>query len=66
MCIEPLNALLVLLAASALLDVDPRTDERWLERLADDPMLLRTPLVRCQQRVTVGPAESTWKEWVDA
>ncbi len=42
------------------------SDERWLERLADDPMLLRTPLVRCQQRVTIGPAEATWKEWVEA
>jgi len=28
--------------------------------------LLRTPLVRCQQRVTIGPAEATWKEWLDA
>lgn len=40
------------------------SDERWLDRLAEDPMLLRTPLVRYQQRVTVGPAEATWKEWV--
>ena len=42
------------------------SDERWLERLADDPLLLRTPLTRCQQRLTVGPAEDTWKEWVTA
>ena len=42
------------------------SDDRWLERLANDPMLLRTPLVRCQQRVAVGPAETTWKEWLDA
>ena len=40
------------------------SDERWLERLADDPMLLRTPLVRYQQRLTIGAAESTWKEWM--
>jgi len=42
------------------------SDERWLDRLADDPMLLRTPLVRCQQRLTIGAAEATWKEWVTA
>jgi arsenate reductase-like glutaredoxin family protein len=40
------------------------SDERWLERLAADPMLLRTPLVRYQQRLTIGAAESTWKEWM--
>ncbi len=40
------------------------SDERWLERLADEPMLLRTPLARCQQRLAIGAAESTWKEWV--
>jgi len=40
------------------------SDERWLERLADDPLLLRTPLARCQQRLAIGPAEDTWKEWV--
>lgn len=42
------------------------SDERWLERLADDPMLLRTPLVRHQQRLTIGRADATWKEWVTA
>lgn len=40
------------------------SDDRWLDRLAEEPMLLRTPLVRYQQRVTVGAAEATWKEWV--
>jgi arsenate reductase-like glutaredoxin family protein len=38
-------------------------EERWLERLAQEPMLLRMPLVRWQQRLTVGDAESTWREW---
>ena len=36
----------------------------WLERLADEPGLLRTPLVRCQQRLTIGPAETEWRAWV--
>lgn len=40
------------------------SDDRWLDRLADDPMLLRTPLTRWQQRLTIGAAEETWKEWV--
>lgn len=37
--------------------------ERWLERLVDDPLLLRIPLVRYQQHLTVGPAEPTWRGW---
>jgi arsenate reductase len=39
-------------------------DDRWLERLADEPGLLRTPLVRRQNALTIGAAEATWKEWV--
>ena len=42
------------------------SDERWLEKLVDEPLLLRMPLVRQGNRLTVGggPAESEWKEWV--
>ncbi len=40
------------------------SDERWLAKLADEPLLLRMPLVRWQNLLTVGPAEATWKEWV--
>ena len=39
------------------------SDERWLDKLADEPLLLRMPLVRQQQRLTVGDAEATWREW---
>ena len=39
------------------------TDERWLDRLAEEPLLLRMPLVRHQQQLTVGDAEATWREW---
>jgi arsenate reductase-like glutaredoxin family protein len=35
-----------------------------LERLSFEPLLLRMPLVRNQQQLTVGPAEDTWKEWM--
>jgi arsenate reductase-like glutaredoxin family protein len=38
-------------------------DERWLHILADEPLLLRTPLVRFQHKLTVGLAEAEWKEW---
>ena len=42
---------------------------RWGRRakgrpwLAEEPLLLRMPLVRWQQRLTVGDAEATWQEW---
>lgn len=39
------------------------SDDRWLEKLADEPLMLRVPLARCQHKLTVGLAEATWKEW---
>lgn len=42
------------------------SDERWLEELVEEPLLLRMPLVRQQQRLTIGPAEAEWKAWVSA
>ena len=61
---------------AALLDRDSRrfvelglaparySDDRWLEKLVEEPMLLVMPLVRWQHKVTVGLAEGTWREWV--
>ena len=40
--------------------------ERWLDTLAEEPLLLKTPLVRWGARLTIGDAEETWKEWVAA
>jgi arsenate reductase (glutaredoxin) len=40
------------------------SDERWLERLVEEPQLLRMPLVRFQQRLTIGEAEPAWREWI--
>lgn len=40
------------------------SEERWLETLVEEPMILRMPLVRFQQRLTVGAAEAEWKGWV--
>lgn len=41
-------------------------DERWLNKLADEPLLLRMPLVRYENRLTIGDAEAEWKAWADA
>ena len=40
------------------------TDDRWLEKMADDPLLLRIPLARCANKLTVGVAEDEWREWI--
>lgn len=42
------------------------SDERWLAKLVDEPLLLRQPLVRYGNLLTVGSAEPTWKEWIAA
>jgi arsenate reductase len=39
------------------------SDERWLERLIDEPLILRMPLVRNGNALTVGLAEQDWKGW---
>src|SRR2546423_8596330 len=41
------------------------SDERWLEKLSEEPMLLRLPLVRHANQVVIGPDETTWKNWKD-
>lgn len=43
------------------------SDERWLERFTEEPLLLRMPLVRQVGSgvggMTVGVAEQEWKGW---
>jgi arsenate reductase (glutaredoxin) len=39
-------------------------EERWLEILADEPLLLKMPLVRHGNALTIGAAETTWKSWL--
>jgi len=36
----------------------------WLETLSEEPGLLRTPLIRRKERLTLGVDEASWKEWV--
>jgi arsenate reductase-like glutaredoxin family protein len=40
------------------------SDSRWLETLADEPLLLRMPLVRQKHLLTVGLAEEDWGSWL--
>jgi arsenate reductase-like glutaredoxin family protein len=59
----------------ALLDRDSRrfaelglgaahySDQRWFEKLVEEPLLLTLPLVRHKSLLTVGLAEDTWREW---
>ena len=39
-------------------------DDRWLEILVDEPLLLKMPLVRHGNALTIGAAEATWKSWL--
>lgn len=40
--------------------------ERMLERALTEPRILKTPLVRVGNRVTVGYQPDDWKTWIDA
>jgi arsenate reductase-like glutaredoxin family protein len=42
------------------------SDERWEEKLIAEPLLLKLPLVRWQNRLTVGLMEADWKLWTNA
>ena len=41
------------------------SDERWLEKLSEEPLLLRLPLVRNANQVVIGADEATWKNWIE-
>ena len=41
------------------------TDDRWLEKLSQEPLLLRTPLVRNGNALTIGLAEQDWTSWTE-
>ena len=40
------------------------SDERWLETLVDEPLLLKMPLTRFASRLTIGLAEAEWRSWM--
>jgi arsenate reductase len=39
------------------------SDDRWLEKLVEQPLMLRMPLVRHGSQLTVGDATETWHGW---
>jgi len=41
------------------------SDERWLEKLSEEPLLLRIPLVRNASLLVIGADEATWKSWME-
>jgi arsenate reductase (glutaredoxin) len=42
------------------------SDEKWFDKLLDEPLLLTMPLVRWQHKLTVGADEPVWKEWISS
>ena len=41
------------------------SDERWLQKLVEDPFLLRIPLSRYGAKLAVGVAEDEWRGWIE-
>src|SRR5687767_9267513 len=39
------------------------SDDRWLDTLVDEPLVLRMPLVRHGNDLTIGLAEEVWRAW---
>jgi arsenate reductase (glutaredoxin) len=39
------------------------SDDRWLDKLVEEPLMLRMPLVRHGSQLTVGDATSIWLGW---
>jgi arsenate reductase-like glutaredoxin family protein len=39
------------------------SDERWLQKLSEEPLLLRMPLVRNANQLGIGSDEALWKNW---
>jgi arsenate reductase-like glutaredoxin family protein len=39
------------------------SEDRWIEKLAEEPLVLRMPLVRHGAQLTVGDATETWHGW---
>jgi arsenate reductase len=64
--------------AEALIDRDSRrfrdlglqyailSSDRWLEKLLEEPLMLRMPLIRNANQLTVGAGEAIWRKWTEA
>ena len=42
------------------------SDDRWMEQLCDEPLILRQPLTRFGQKLSIGFAAPDWTVWVEA
>src|ERR1043166_1618646 len=42
------------------------TDERWLLRMSEEPLILKQPLVRFENQLSIGDAEAEWKKWINS
>ena len=66
------DAMLHVPAAQLAVRIDPdlglrharMSDETWLVRLAEEPLLLKMPLVRSGSQLTIGLDEVAWKSWI--
>jgi arsenate reductase (glutaredoxin) len=38
--------------------------DRWLEKLVNEPLLLKMPLVRNANQLTIGADEISWQRWL--
>lgn len=42
------------------------SDDWWLRRLTEEPLMLKQPLVRFGNKVSVGLDEDSWREWLSS
>jgi arsenate reductase len=42
------------------------SDDWWLQKLTEEPGMLKQPLVRFGSKVTIGLDENTWRDWLAA
>lgn len=40
------------------------SEDWWLQRLTEEPGMLKQPLVRFGSKVSIGVDESSWREWL--
>lgn len=48
------------------LGVSRYSDDRWLQILTDEPLVLTQPLTRYGSKLTIGIDEAVWKDWISA
>jgi len=41
------------------------SDASWLEKLSLEPLLLKMPLVRNANQLSIGDDETTWGKWIE-